>query len=267
MWHRIFLSDRPFSLHQITLIHRTLQTTTDWLTCLLVRSSRLVLGVPLWASRRVSRHPCLGPRTGSWGRRGLMSRRARRRQGDWAHNLWRSGRRSRCPHSLLRRSSTSFPWRSGCRAQSTARSGGSKRKRQGRTGRSRKGETSQRECAMDGMEMVVNWLRNWANEVWDDIKCERVRSTCTLNARCALRNCLAQHRHWCRAWWGACCACCSTCCSCCSWSHAWSHCSCCCLRFRSRVSVANFAVFGGFLFTESFLEFSEEVFQRNWKID
>ena len=29
-------------------------------------------------------------------------------------------------------------------------------------------------------------------------------------------------------------------CSCCSWSHAWSHCSCCCRRFRRRVSVADF---------------------------
>ena len=37
----------------------------------------------------------------------------------------------------------------GCRAQSTARSGGRGRKRQGRTGGSRKGEASQRGCAMD----------------------------------------------------------------------------------------------------------------------
>ena len=33
------------------------------------------------------------------------------------------------------------------------------RKRQGRTSRSRKGEASQRVCAMDGMEMVVKRLR------------------------------------------------------------------------------------------------------------
>ena len=33
--------------------------------------------------------------------------------------------------------------------------GGKRKKRQGGTGRSRKGETSQRVCAMDGMEMVV----------------------------------------------------------------------------------------------------------------
>ena len=32
-------------------------------------------------------------------------------------------------------------------------------KRQGRTGGSRKGETSQRGCAMDGMEMVVERLK------------------------------------------------------------------------------------------------------------
>ena len=31
-------------------------------------------------------------------------------------------------------------------------------------------------------------------------QCETVRSTCTLNARCAPRNCRSQHRHWCRAW-------------------------------------------------------------------
>ena len=39
------------------------------------------------------------------------------------------------------------------------------------------------------MEMFLTRLRSWANEVWDDIKCERVRSTCTHNARCAPRNC------------------------------------------------------------------------------
>ena len=31
-------------------------------------------------------------------------------------------------------------------------------------------------------------------------ECGSVRSTCTLNARCAPRNCRSQHRHWCRAW-------------------------------------------------------------------
>ena len=33
------------------------------------------------------------------------------------------------------------------------------------------------------MEMVVKWLRSWANEVWDDINCERVhaqRTVCTM---------------------------------------------------------------------------------------
>ena len=81
-------------------------------------------------------------------------------------------------------------------------------KRQGGTSRSRKWETSQRGCAMESMEMVMTRLRTWANEVWDDIKCERLRSTCTLNARCAPRNCRGQHRQWCRALWAACnCAC------------------------------------------------------------
>ena len=35
--------------------------------------------------------------------------------------LWRSGRRSKCPHSFLRRNSADLPCRSGCRAQGTAR--------------------------------------------------------------------------------------------------------------------------------------------------
>ena len=150
---------------------------TDWLTCPLVRSNRLVLGVPLWAACRVSRHPCPGPRTGSWRRRGLMSRCARRRSGCWAHNLLWSGRHSRCPHSFLRRSITGFPWRSGCRAQGTARSAGGRGKRQGRTGRSKKGISESRWCAHGydrGWEMTR--LRSWANEGWDDIKCERERS-------------------------------------------------------------------------------------------
>ena len=34
-----------------------------------------------------------------------MSRRARRKQRAWAHNLWVSGRHSGCPHSFLQRSS------------------------------------------------------------------------------------------------------------------------------------------------------------------
>ena len=69
---------------------------------------------------------------------------------------------------------------------------------------------------------VRPWIRPWmrndktqilSHEVWDDIKCERVRSTCTLR-------------------WCACCACCSTCCWCCNWSHTWSHRWCCYRRFR-----------------------------------
>ena len=57
--------DRRLFLPQVSLIHRTQQTTTtDWLTRLLDCSNRLVLGVPLWAACRVSRHPCPGPMTG-----------------------------------------------------------------------------------------------------------------------------------------------------------------------------------------------------------
>ena len=70
------------------------------------RNNRLVLGVLQWASCRVSGPPGPGPRRGSWGRRGPMSRSARRRSGLWAYNLWRSGTRSRCPHSFEGRSST-----------------------------------------------------------------------------------------------------------------------------------------------------------------
>ena len=61
--------------------------TTDWLTRLLVRSNRLVLGVLQWASCRVSSHPRPGLRQGSWGE-GLMSSGARWSHGRWAHNLW-----------------------------------------------------------------------------------------------------------------------------------------------------------------------------------
>ena len=52
------------------------------------------------------------------------------------------GRRRRRLSPCSRRSA-GFAWRSGCRAQSTARSagGGRKRRRQGRTGRSRRGES------------------------------------------------------------------------------------------------------------------------------
>ena len=72
------------------------------------------------------------------------------------------------------------------------------RKGQGGTGRSRKGEASQRECAMDDMEMVMKRLRSWANEVWDDItRCGRVRAMCELSALCAPRKRLCERRHWC----------------------------------------------------------------------
>ena len=110
---------------------------------------------------------------------GLMSRWARRRSGRWAHNLWSSGKRSGCPHSFLRRSSTNFPWRSGCRAQGTARCGESRRRRTGRKSKGRRERSSQREFAMDYMEMVMERLSTRANEVWDD---HQVWKTCALCA-------------------------------------------------------------------------------------
>ena len=57
----------------------------------------------------------------------------------------------RCRRVWRNRSSTGFPWRSGCRAQCAARSagGGKKRRRQGRTGGSRRGEATQGGALMD----------------------------------------------------------------------------------------------------------------------
>ena len=46
--------------------------------------------------------------------------------------VWGKWRRRRRPHSPCWQSSTGFPWRSGCRAQSTARSGRSRRRRTGK---------------------------------------------------------------------------------------------------------------------------------------
>ena len=47
--------------------------------------------------------------------------------------------------------------------------------------------------------MVWRWLWQESyldpNEVWDNIKCERVRSMCTLNVRCTPSNCRGQHCH------------------------------------------------------------------------
>ena len=163
------------------LIHRTLQTTTtDWLTCLLVRSSRLVLGVPLWASRRVSRHPRPGPWMGSWRRRRLMSRSARWRSGGWAHNLWEGWRSSG--------SSAGLPWRSCSGAQGTARGGRGRRGQTGGRGRSRKGEASQGECAMDDhANGSVNTLRTWAMSV-----CETIITNC--EQRCVQSQCMCTTR-------------------------------------------------------------------------
>ena len=203
MWHQIFLIDRPFSLHQVALIHRTLQTTTtDWLTCLLVRSSRLVLGVPQWASRRVSRHPRPGPWKGSWRRRGLMSRWARRRSGGWAHNLCERWRSSGCPHSLLQRSSAGLPWPSCSGAQGTARGEEEDGNRQEEEVEVESGEASQGECAMYFWPWMKVWKRSGL-EPWG-VKCETIttveqmRSACRLSARTP-RNRRCERRHWCRA--------------------------------------------------------------------
>ena len=105
-----------------------------------------------------------------------------------------------------------------------------RRKRQGGTGRSRKGETSQRGCAMlmtmDECEKTQD-LSQWGCETTSSVKECALRARSTHGVHHA--NCRGQHRHWCRAWWGACCACYSTCCN---WSHTWSHRSCCNCRFR-----------------------------------
>ena len=60
------------------------------------------------------------------------------------------------------RSSTGFPWRSCCRAQSTARraGGGRKRRRQGRTGGSRRGEATQGGALMDDYGDEMTRLRS-----------------------------------------------------------------------------------------------------------
>ena len=65
-------------------------------------------------------------------------------------------------HSPCSRSSAGFAWRSGCRAQSTARSagGGRKRRRQGRTGGSRRGEATQGGALMDDYGDEMTRLRS-----------------------------------------------------------------------------------------------------------
>ena len=64
------------------------------------------------------------------------------------------------PNSHLRRSSADLPWRSGCRAQGTARDRRRRRRRARRTNKGRRGRLSQRERAMsmtvdDGVLVVV----------------------------------------------------------------------------------------------------------------
>ena len=144
-------------------------SNTTVLTCLLVRNNRLVLGVPRWATCRVSRHPCPGPMTGQCRRKNPMSRWARWRSWSWAHNLWGRWRRRRHCHSPCWRSSTCFPWRSGCWAQGTARSagGGRKSRRQGRTGGSGRGKETQRSALMNDYGDV--W---WQDSDLEPIRCE-----------------------------------------------------------------------------------------------
>ena len=137
--------------------------------------------------------------------------------------MWGRRKRRRRRHSPCSWSSAGFAWRSVCRAQSTARSagGGRKRRRQGRTGGSRRGEAnSRRDPHEHGWQMIR--LRSWANEV--HVRQDEQSVTKIARSQCMLR-------------WCACCACR---CSCCSWSHACPHCSCHCYSFRSSVSVAIF---------------------------
>ena len=146
--------------------------------------------------------------------------------------LWgRCGRRGR-RHSPCSRRSACFAWRSGCRAQCAAQSagGGRKRRRQGRTGRSRRGES--RTQGETHMYMDDKW---WNSDLSHEVYVRQDEQSVTKIARsqCMLR-------------WCACCACR---CSCCSLSHACPHCSCHCCSFCRRVFVANFAVLGGILFT------------------
>ena len=161
--HQVALIYRPF-LHQVALIYRTLQTTTtDRLTRLLVRSNRLVLGMPQWASRRVSGHPHPGPWTGSW-RRG------------WG------GRRRRCPHPRLPRSGAGFPW-SSCWAPATACRWGLRRGKGRRTGgrwRGKRRKSSRRENNHmdDHGDGVKVRTRLELELMWVWWKCARNRTTC-----------------------------------------------------------------------------------------
>ena len=89
-----------------------------------------------------------------------------------SQTLWRSGRRSRCPQSFLRRSSTGFPWRSGCRAQGTARCGGSRRRKTRRKSKGRKERSNLGECAMDMtvddkvfVQDLSQWGVRWSSSV------------------------------------------------------------------------------------------------------
>ena len=163
-------------------------------------------------------------------------------------------RSSGCPHSLLRRSSADLPWRSGCRAQGTAREeevdGEGQEGKVNEEGRDRvKGN-----APWIWPWMTMNVLRTWAwgvrchHQVWNS---ERYLQD--QHHECAPRNRRSQRRHWCTccALWAACCACRSTCCLwwCCNSSHICSHSFHRCLCFRRSHFSQNFAVLEVFVYT------------------
>ena len=108
----------PLYLQRVVPFCRTLTTTTDWQTSLLVEIDGYVLGELREAYPRVQRHR--GPQKRLCRRRAAASPgapcgarlRSRRSRGPWAHNLWRGGNSSdKSIHSLCgvrSRLSTSF---------------------------------------------------------------------------------------------------------------------------------------------------------------
>ena len=131
------------------------------------------------------------------------------------------GRRRRRHHPFSR-SCAGFAWRSGCRAQRAARcAGGGRKRRQGRTGRSRRGES--RTQGETHMNMDDKWRdSDVSHEV--HVRQDEQGVTKIVRSQCMLR--------WCACW--------ACRCSCCSWSHACPHCLCHCCSFCRRVFVASF---------------------------
>ena len=154
--------------------HDRQRRLTDWLTRLLNRNNRLVLGVPRWAACRVSRHLCPGPMTELYVGEGTL-RVAELAEGHEVGLITCEGdvRRRRRRYSPCSRRCAGFAWRSGCRAQSTARSAGEwkrKEEHRWRTGGSRRGERwTQGGDAHEWLWMMfMTRLRSWANEVHGD---------------------------------------------------------------------------------------------------